>query len=93
MTASDAVSGGPAGDGATLATPRTNTLAIVALSASALSLLGIASIVGVGLGVVALNQISVRGEKGRGLACAAIFVGAVTLLASMIVIVMGLTTW
>ena len=93
MTASDAVSGCLVSDGSTLVTLLSFILAIVAFSASSLSLLGIASIVGVGLGVVALNQISVRGEKGRGLACAAIFVGAVTLLASMIVIVMGLTTW
>jgi hypothetical protein len=36
------------------------------------------------LGVVALNQIKVSGESGRGLALAGIIVGAVTLLLSLL---------
>ena len=71
----------------------TNTTAKVALVASTVSLFGLGSLVGVALGVVALNQIGLSGEKGRGLACAAIFVGALTLLVSMILVVMGLSTW
>lgn len=92
MTAGDAsVASGTGGD--TLARPRTNTTAKVALVASTVSLFGLGSLVGVALGVVALNQIGLSGEKGRGLACAAIFVGALTLLVSMILVVMGLSTW
>jgi hypothetical protein len=44
----------------------------------------VGSIAGIVLGVVALNQIKVSGESGRGLAIAGIAVGAVTLLFSML---------
>ena len=72
---------------------RTNRTAIASLVASVVTLFGIGSIIGVWLGVYALNQIRVSGENGRGLALAGIFVGSVTLLVSMIVIVMGLSSW
>lgn len=73
--------------------PRTNRTAIAALVASVVTLLGVGSIIGIWLGVYALNQIRVSGENGRGLALAGIFVGSITLLVSMIVIVMGLSSW
>lgn len=63
----------------------TNSLAIGSLVASVLSLpmvamcaIGlIAAIVGIGLGITALNQIKRSGQAGRGLAIAGIAVGAV----------------
>jgi hypothetical protein len=63
------------------------------LASSTLGLLGIGSIIGIGLGVYALNQIAVSGEPGRGLAVAGIVVGALTLLLSMIVVIRGLGEW
>ncbi|MCW2553761.1 MAG: hypothetical protein JWR13_2280 [Mycobacterium sp.] len=71
---------------------RTNRTAIASLVSSVVTLFGIGSIIGIGLGVYALNQIAVSGENGRGLAIAGIFLGALTLLLSMIGIVMGLNT-
>ena len=47
-------------------------------------LCGIGSIIGIVLGVVALNQIKQTHEGGRGLAIAGIAVGAVTLLINLI---------
>ena len=41
-------------------------------------------VVGIVLGVVALNQIKTSGEGGRGLAIAGIAVGAVTFLISIV---------
>ena len=73
--------------GGTSAKPRTNRLAIASLVASAVALFGIGSMVGIALGVIALNQLNVRGEGGRGLALAGIAVGAVTLLISMVLVV------
>ena len=70
----------------------TNRTAIASLVSSVVTLFGIGSIIGIGLGVYALNQIAVSGDNGRGLAFAGIFVGALTLLLSMIGIVMGLST-
>lgn len=52
---------------------KTNGMAIASLI---LSIIGI-SIVGVILGIVALNQIKKTGEEGRGLALAGIIVGAI----------------
>jgi hypothetical protein len=49
------------------AKPRINRLAIGSFVASAVSLLGIGSLVGIALGVVALNQLKVRGEGAGGL--------------------------
>ncbi|MFI9505639.1 DUF4190 domain-containing protein [Nocardia sp. NPDC052566] len=57
----------------------TNGMAIGSLVASLLGLVtcGISSIVGIILGVVALNQIKQNGQEGRGLALSGIWVGAV----------------
>jgi hypothetical protein len=41
---------------------------------------GIGSIAGIVLGVLAMNQVKQRGEKGHGLAIAGIVVGGFTLL-------------
>ncbi len=71
---------------------RTNRTAIASLVSSVVTLFGLGSIIGIGLGVYALNQSAASGANGRGLALAGIFVGAVTLLLSMIGIVMGLST-
>ncbi len=46
----------------------------------------IAAIVGVALGIVALNQIKQSGQQGRGLAIAGIVVGAVVLVLAVILI-------
>ena len=45
---------------------------------------GIGSIVGIVLGIIAINQIKERGQDGHGLAVAGIAVGAVTLLISLV---------
>jgi hypothetical protein len=71
---------------------RTNRIAVASLASSVVTLFGIGSIVGIALGVYALNLVAVTGERGRGLATAGILVGAVTLLLSMTAIVMGLST-
>lgn len=71
---------------------RTNRTAMASLVSSVVTLFGVGSIIGIALGVYALNQIVVTGEGGRGLATAGILVGAVTLLLSMTAIVMGLST-
>lgn len=64
---------------------KTNGLAIGSLVASALGLLcGIGSIVGIVLGIIALNQVKQRNEGGRGLAIAGIAVGAATLVISFV---------
>ena len=63
----------------------TNTMAISSLVASVVGLLcGIGSIVGIVLGVVALNQIKQTRQAGYGLAVAGIVVGVATLIISMI---------
>lgn len=67
--------------------PRTNNFAIAALVTSVISLCGLGSIAGIVFGVVALNQIKVSGESGRGMAIAGIVVGAVTLLLSMVFLI------
>lgn len=64
---------------------KTNGLAIASLVASAVGILcGIGSLVGIVLGIVALNQINNSGEGGRGLAIAGIAVGAATFLFNII---------
>ena len=69
-------------------TQKTNSLAIASLVASVIGILpfvcGLGSIIGIVLGVVALNQIKTSGEGGRGLAIAGIAVGAVTFLISIV---------
>ncbi|SCX32137.1 protein of unknown function [Mycolicibacterium fluoranthenivorans] len=77
----------PAGYGAPYGAPatETNPLAIGSLVASAIGVLcGIGSIIGIVLGIVALNQIKQTRQGGQGLAIAGIAVGAVSLVVSMI---------
>jgi len=65
--------------------PGTNTFAISSLVASVVGLLcGIGSIVGIVLGVIALNQIKQTRQGGYGLAVAGIIVGIGTLIISAI---------
>lgn len=62
----------------------TNTLAIASLVASIVGVCcGLGSIIGIVLGVVALNQIKQTRQGGHGLAVAGIAVGVVTLLISL----------
>ncbi len=73
--------GSPYGD----APSSTNPLAIASLVASAIGVLcGIGSIIGIVLGIVALNQIKQKNQGGHGLAIAGIAVGAVSLVLSMV---------
>jgi hypothetical protein len=63
----------------------TNPLAIASLVASAIGVLcGVGSIIGIVLGIVALNQIKRDNQGGHGLAIAGIAVGAVSLVLSMV---------
>lgn len=63
----------------------TNSLAIASLVCSVVGVLcGIGSILGIVLGVIALNQIKQTGQAGRGLAQAGIIVGAVLLALGII---------
>ena len=63
----------------------TNPLAIFSLVASCVGLLcGFGSIIGIVLGVIAMNQIKRTGQQGRGLAVAGVAVGAVSLVISVI---------
>ena len=65
---------------------KTNTLAIASLVCAVLGLLcGVGSILGIVLGVVALNQIKQTGEGGRGLAQAGIVVGAIFVVLGIVV--------
>ncbi|BDX30836.1 hypothetical protein TUM20985_13830 [Mycobacterium antarcticum] len=81
----------PQDAGSSPVSSRTNRTAIAALVSSVVCLFGLGSIIGIGLGVYALNQVAVTGENGRGLAVGGILVGAVTLLLSMIGIMMKLS--
>jgi hypothetical protein len=68
---------------------KTNGMAIASLVASLIGFVpfcffGIGSIIGIVLGIVALNQIKNTHEGGHGLAIAGIVVGGVSLLASII---------
>ena len=69
--------------------PGTNGLAIASLVCSLTSplLCSLISIVGIVLGVVALNQIKQTGQQGRGLALAGIIVGVVIIVLTIVVIV------
>ncbi|MFE7719570.1 DUF4190 domain-containing protein [Nocardia rhizosphaerihabitans] len=59
----------------------TNGLAIGALVSSLVGLCTcIGSIVGIVLGIMALNQIKERGGEGRGMALAGIWIGAITIV-------------
>lgn len=63
----------------------TNALAIVALVSSVLGLLcGLGSLLGIALGLIAINQIKKTGQQGYALAVSAIVVGVAALLLSII---------
>jgi hypothetical protein len=65
--------------------PETNQMAIWSLVASLVGILcTIGSLVGIALGVIALNQIKERRQGGHGLAIAGIAVGIATLIISII---------
>jgi Domain of unknown function (DUF4190) len=64
---------------------KTNSMAIASLVASCIGVLcGIGSIVGIALGIVAINQIKQTRQGGHGLAIAGIIVGGVSLLLNVI---------
>ncbi|OBF89661.1 hypothetical protein A5790_19330 [Mycobacterium sp. 852002-51152_SCH6134967] len=72
-------------DGYGMPQDKTNGLAIGSLVASAIGVLcGVGSLIGIVLGIVALNQVKNSGEGGRGLAIAGIAVGAATLLLNIV---------
>jgi hypothetical protein len=63
----------------------TNSMAIFSLVASVVGLLcGVGSIIGIGLGVLAINQIKKTRQGGYGLAVAGIVVGVASLVISII---------
>lgn len=75
----------PGGYGPPAGPAGTNPLAIFSLIASCVGLLcGFGSIIGIVLGVIAMNQVKRTGQQGRGLAIAGIAVGAVSLVISVI---------
>jgi hypothetical protein len=67
----------------TPASTRTNRTAIWALVLAILTLGGVGSVLGIVLGVRARTQARGSGERGAGLAMAAIVVGVVTLLVAI----------
>lgn len=68
--------------------PKTNSLAIWSLVASLIGFVCcIGSVAGIALGLVSLNQIKQNQEEGQGLAIAGIAVGAVSLLAGLVMAV------
>lgn len=72
--------------------PKTNALAIWSLVASLIGFVCcLGSVAGIALGLVSLNQIKQNQEEGQGLAIAGIAVGAVSLLAGLVmaVVLMG----
>jgi hypothetical protein len=86
--------GYPGGYGGDYGAPQaeTNQMAIWSLVASLLGILcTIGSLVGIGLGVVALNQIKQNRQGGHGLAVAGIAVGIATLIISIIWTVFALS--
>lgn len=71
--------------------PGTNRLAIASLIASFIGwLVGIGAIVGIVLGVIAINQIKRTPQEGHGLAVAGIAVGIAALVVNLIVITYAL---
>lgn len=79
---------------------KTNAMAIGSLAASLVGLpfffacfIGsIGSIVGIVLGIVAMNQIKQSGEKGHGLAIAGIAIGALSLLLGLVGAILVMST-
>ena len=75
----------PTGYGYPAAPAGTNSLAIFSLVASVVGLLcGVGSIVGIGLGAIAINQIKKTRQGGYGLAVAGIVVGVASLAISIV---------
>ena len=63
----------------------TNSMAIFSLVASVVGLLcGVGSVIGIGLGVIAINQIKKTRQGGYGLAVAGIVVGVASLVISIV---------
>ena|SRR5438309_1089049 len=62
---------------------RRNRLAVWAFVLAVLTLGGIGSVLGIVLGAKARRQVSETGERGSGLALAAIVVGVITLLVAI----------
>lgn len=63
----------------------TNSMAVFSLVASVVGLLcGIGSIIGIGLGAIAIKQIKKTGQRGYGLAVAGIVVGVASLVISVV---------
>ena len=63
----------------------TNSFAVFSLVASVVGLLcGVGSIIGIGLGAIAINQIKKTGQGGYGLAVAGIVVGVASLVISVV---------
>src|SRR3954451_4408015 len=62
---------------------RTNRLAVWALVLSVLTLGGIGSVLGIVLGAKARREANETGERGSGIALAAIVVGVITLLVAI----------
>jgi hypothetical protein len=73
----------PARPEATGSSPRTNRMAIWALVLAIVTLGGIGSVLGIVLGAKARRQTEQTGERGAGLALAAIVVGVLTLLVAI----------
>jgi hypothetical protein len=75
----------PTGYGYPVAAGGTNSLAIFSLVASVVGLLcGVGSIIGIGLGAIAINQIKKTRQGGYGLAVAGIVVGVASLVISIV---------
>lgn len=75
--------GGPGG-GQGGARGGTNGLALGALISSVLGFLGLTAVAGIILGVVSLGQLKRTGQRGRGLAVAAIGIGALWILIGVV---------
>lgn len=67
----------------------TNGLAIASFI---LSLVGL-GVIGLVLGIIALNQIKKTGEQGKGFAITGIVLGVLSVLAGIIVIIMWFVFW
>ncbi len=65
------------------AADRTNPMAIWSLILAIVSIGGIGSILGMWLGVKAHRRVRETGERGRGMAIAAVLIGVVTLILSI----------
>lgn len=74
----------PGGYGGPVPARGNNNLAVASLVCSVVGLCcGVGSIVGIVLGVIAMNQIKQTGQAGHGLALAGVIVGAASLVLSV----------